>query len=168
MTADVTSQSYMSGLGCPQKGQCEYDDAFGLSDTYPQPAQAQEPGARVYTMGGGTGALPVTGSTAEAVWEDYNMLASLIENTGPNLNPVRMQAAASSLGTRGGGTTGMAERGFAANDWNWTQDVEVGYWNKTQTSRYNGQPGSFLPVEGTRFTGTFPALSEPPVPVNRP
>ena len=168
MTADVTSQSYMSGLGCPQQGKCEYDDAFGLTGEYPQPNQAQEPGARIYTLGGGTGALPVTGLTAQAVWEDYNMLASLIENTGPDLNPTRMQAAAPSMGTRGGGTTGFAEVGFAANDWNWTQDVEVGYWDKNHTSSYNGQPGSFLPIEGTRFTGSFPTLSEPPIPVNRP
>ena len=168
MTADVTSQSYMSGLGCPQKGQCEYDDAFGLSATYPQPDQAQEPGARIYVLGGGSGALPVTGLTAQAVWEDYNMLASLIENVGPTLNPTRMQAAAPSMGTRGGGSSGFAEYGFATNDWNWVQDVEVGYWDKNHTSTYNGQAGSFLPIEGTRFTGSFPSLSEPPVPVNRP
>ncbi|HUZ44128.1 MAG TPA: hypothetical protein VMU63_06955 [Acidimicrobiales bacterium] len=169
MTNDVTSQSYMSGLGCPQQGKCEYDDAFGLGATYhPQPAGAQEAGARIYTIGGGTGSLPVTGLTAEAVWQDYNMLASLIENTGPSLNPARMRAAAPSLGVRGGGSTGYAEVGFAAGDWNWTQDVEVVYWDKTRTSTYNGLAGTFVPIEGGRFTGTFPTLGEPPVPTNRP
>lgn len=168
MTSDVTSQSYMSGLACPQQGKCEYDDAFGLSADYPQPPQSKEAGAIIYTDGGGSGSLPVTPLTATGVWEDYNMLASLIENTGPDLNPSRMQAAAPSLGQRGGGTTGMAEVGFAAGDWDWTQDVEVAYWDKTKTSSYNGDAGTFVPVEGTRFNGSFPTLSEPPIPVSRP
>ncbi|MHB1911675.1 MAG: hypothetical protein ACYCTI_06425 [Acidimicrobiales bacterium] len=167
MTTDATSQSYMSGLACPQPGSCEYDNAFGLSDVYPYPAGPQMPGPKIYAAGGGTN-LPVTAITATSVWENYNMMASLIENTGPSLNPARMQAAAPSMGLRGGGTSGIAEVGFRPGEYNWTRDVEAVYWDKTKTSPYNGKAGSMVPIEGTRFTTNFPTLSEPPVPVHRP
>ena len=163
MTTDQTSQSYMSGLGCPTKP-CEYADAFGLSSSYPYPNQNQMPGVKVYAAGGGSG-LPVTPLTANNLWEDWNMMASLIENTGPDLNPARMQSAAPSMGTRGGGTSGYAEVGFGPGDWSWVQDVEVAYWSPNKVSQYDGQPGTMVPIEGTRFgTASFPVLGNPPIP----
>jgi len=167
LSSDSTSQSYMSGLACPQKNSCAYDDAFGLSDLYPEPAAAALAGSKVFQAGGGT-SLPVSADFTTTVWENYNMLASLIENTGPDLTPSRMQAAAPSLGVRGGGASGLPEVGFAPGDYNWTQDAEVAYWDKARTSSYNGAAGTMVPVEGTRFTGSFPSLNEPPIPTNRP
>lgn len=168
MTNDVTSQSYESGLGCPDKNPCEYDDAFGLSDVYPQPSQSDMPGVKIFAAGGGKSLNGVTGLTANTVWTNYNMLASLIENTGPDLTPARMAAAAPSMGMRGGGTTGYAQLGFLQGVYSWGRDVEVAYWDKTKTSSYNGAPGTFVPIEGSRFSGSFPTMSEPPIPSNRP
>ncbi|HUZ44124.1 MAG TPA: hypothetical protein VMU63_06935 [Acidimicrobiales bacterium] len=167
LSSDATSQSYMSGLACPQKNKCAYDDAFGLSDLYPEPAEDQLAGYKVFRAGGGS-TLPLSADFATTVWENYNMLASLIENAGPDLSPARMQGAAPSLGVRGGGASGLPEFGFAPGDYNWTQDVEVAYWDKTRTSAYDGGAGTMVPIEGTRFTSDFPTLQDPPVPTNRP
>ena len=162
MTSDQTSQSYMSGLGCPNKP-CEYADAFGLSAYWPYPNQSQTAGAKVYAAGGGSN-MPVTPLTAIGLWEDWNMMVSLIENTGPTLTPARMQATAPSMGTRGGGTSGYTLTGFGSHNWTWSQDVEVAYWSPNKTSQFDGSPGTMVPIEGTRFTGSFPVVSEPPVP----
>ena len=91
-----------------------------------------------------------------------------IENTGPDLTPQRMAAVAPTMGTIGGGTTGHYEVGFRPGGFSWTQDCEVVYWDPNRVSSYNGQPGTYVPIEGSRFqTGQFPRLPEPPVPATR-
>jgi hypothetical protein len=174
MTYDSSSQNYEAGsnnsssLACPTPSVgCEYNDAFGLSAYGPQEPQNNNAGTRTFKLGGGT-SLPITGIEANIVWESYNMMASLIENTGPDLTPARMQAAAPSMGMIGGGTTGHAMVGFAAGNYNWTQDAEVAYWDPARASSYNGQPGTMVPIEGTRFLpGQYPKMAEPPVPATR-
>ena len=163
MTTDQTSQSYMSGLGCPTKP-CEFADAFGLSAYWPYPNQNQTAGVKVFQAGSPGTSLPVTPLTALGIWEDWNMMASAIENAGPALTPARMQAAAPSMGTRGGGSSGYALTGFAQHNWTWVQDVEVTYWSPNKTSQFNGSAGTMVPIEGARFTGNFPVLNEPPIP----
>ncbi|HEX5268622.1 MAG TPA: hypothetical protein VFW24_17795, partial [Acidimicrobiales bacterium] len=161
MTTDQTSQSYMSGLGCPNKP-CEYSNAFGLSSAWPYPAQSQSAGAKVFAAGAKGGSLPVTPLTAIGLWEDWNMMASLIENTGPSLDPTRMMAASGSMGTRGGGP--YATTGLGSGDHTWVQDAELVYWSPTKTSQWNGSPGTMVPIEGTRFSTNFPTLQSPPIP----
>ena len=163
MSSDQTSQSYMSGLGCPNQP-CEYADAFGLSSNWPYPEQNQSAGAKVFAAGANGAALPVTPLTAIGLWEDWNMMASLIENTGPTLTPARMMAAAPSMGTRGGGASGYATVGFAPGNHTWVQDVELVYWSPNKTSRWNGKPGTMVPIEGSRFSTNFPTVNEPPIP----
>ncbi len=85
---------------------------------------------------------------ATGVWERWNMLASLIENTGPDLTPARMAAAAPSMGTIGGGTTGHAEVGFSKGSYNWTIDAAVVYWSKNTPSPYDKKPGTFVEHRG--------------------
>ncbi len=78
---------------------------------------------------------------ASGAWELWNMLASLIENTGPDLTPARMAAAAPAMGTIGGGKTGHFEVGFSKGSYDWTIDSAVVYWGKNTPSPYNDQPG---------------------------
>ena len=174
MTLDSASQNYEAGpnnsssLACPTPSVgCEYNDAFGLSAFAPQAPENNNAGTRTFKLGGG-GTLPITGAEADQLWQNYNMIASLIENTGPDLTPARMQAAAPSMGTIGGGTTGHSMVGFARGDYNWTQDAEVVYWDPARDSSYNGLPGTMVPIEGHRFLpNQYPTMSEPPVPATR-
>jgi hypothetical protein len=100
------------------------------------------------------------------LWTELNMMASLIQNTGPILTPHRMLEAAPRLGMRGGGTTGRALRGFVPGDLTWTRDVRLVYWNRHRTSPYNGEPGTYVQAVDTRFgIGEFPDLDQPPVPL---
>jgi hypothetical protein len=175
MGYDSTGQNYEAGsndspsLPCPAPSVgCEYDNAFGLLAESPQEPQNNNAGVRTFTMGGGS-KLPISGQEADEVWSDYEMLASLIENTGPDLTPARMQAAAPSMGSIGGGTTGHYEVGFSSGNYNWTQDAEVAYWDKAVPSSYNGSPGAYIPIEGRRFLpGQYPTVASPPVPASRP
>ena len=161
MTTDQTSQSYMSGLGCPNKP-CEYANAIGLSSAWPYPKQDQSAGAKVFAAGSNGGSLPVTPLTAIGLWEDWNMMAALIENTGPTLSPARMMSASGSMGTRGGGP--YATTGLGAGNHTWVQDAELVYWSPNKTSPWNGSAGTMVPVEGTRFSTNFPTLQSPPIP----
>lgn len=174
LTYDSSAQNYEAGsnnsssLACPTPNVgCEFNNAFGLSAFAPEERQNDDAGTRTFAAGGGTN-IPISGIEADEVWNDYNLIASLIENTGPDLTPSRMQAAAASMGTIGGGTTGHYEVGISPGNYNWIQDAEVTYWDPNRASPYNGAPGTFVAIEGTRFLPSqYPKTSQPPVPANR-
>ncbi|HZT67220.1 MAG TPA: hypothetical protein VFA11_15630 [Acidimicrobiales bacterium] len=180
MDLDTAGQSYESqggkaSLGCPtpQNG-CPYDNTIGLSTVDAQEPQANDTGVRVFHAGGG-GSLPcdssgcITPITATTLWEFWNMMATLIENTGPILTPQRMQSAAPAIGARGGGSSGHVLRQFASGDWDWTQDARVVYWDNKRPSPYNGVAGTYVQIEGGNFNlGQYPTLpGGPPVPAVR-
>jgi hypothetical protein len=166
MTIDSAAQNYgpSSQVACPLGRPCEFDNAFGLGYTSPQEPQNNNAAVRVFKLGGGA-TLPVTGITAQTIWENYNEIASLIENTGPDLTPARMQTAAPSMGTIGGGSTGHYEVGFGQGDYGWIQDAEVVYWDTNRASPYNGAKGTFVTLEGSRYLpGSFPRGPLPSIP----
>lgn len=174
MGVDAVAQAYestatQSSLACstPADG-CEFDTAFGIMSSDVLASASSEAGPKVYRLGGGKGALPEQAYAATGTWELWNMLASLIENTGPDLTPARMAAAAPTMGTRGGGSTGHAEVGFPKGSYDWTIDARVAYWNKNAASPYNGKPGTFIAIEGTRFApDQFPTVQSLPIPAQR-
>jgi hypothetical protein len=175
MGNDSTGQSYegnsdgSASLGCPTPSQgCEYDVAFGLLAQGNEEPQDNDAGVRIFHAGGGQGAPPVSGTTATSVGQTFVMMASLIQNTGPNLTPANMQARAPSLGTVGGGSTGNALLGFGKDNWNWTQDARYVYFSKTKKSPYNGKPGGYVQM-GPRYNfGQYESRADgPPVPSNR-
>ena len=173
MDLDATSQNYNTGASCPTSNGCEYSLAFGLSPLSAQEPQGQDAAERVWQLEGMSGNMAsIMGSTANAdnYLKQFVMTASLIENAGPRLTPQIMQAAAPQMGFVGGGNTGHELLGFAPNDWHWTQDTRVVYWDNNVKSPYNGAAGTFCQVEGSRFNlGQFPAMSAgPPVPKTRP
>jgi len=173
MGVDPIAQNFEStaaqqSLACPQwQAGCEFDNAFGITSAASLPPPSREAGPIAYRLGGGTN-LPMQPYVATGAWELWNMLAGLIENTGPDLTPASMAAAASSMGTIGGGATGHAEVGFSKGSYNWTIDAAVVSWSKGRPSSYNGKPGTFVDIEGSRFLPqSFPKLSEPPIPKAR-
>ncbi|MBV8957533.1 MAG: hypothetical protein JO087_02095 [Actinobacteria bacterium] len=170
MDYDTTGQSYedsggQPSLGCPTPAKgCEYDLAFGLSTEGPHEPQANNEGLRVFKAGGGTDLQGITAVEATALARHYSMMANLIENTGPNLTPQNMQAQAPKMGTVGGGATGLPLLGFLPNDWQWTQDTRIVYWDKHRASSYNGKPGTYVQIQGNRFNlGQYPVLPDGPV-----
>jgi len=168
LTYDSSAQNYDGSAACaiPSLG-CEFDDAIGLSAFSPQEPQNNNAGVRTFHLGGG-GTDPTSGVTTNELWQNFEMITSLIENTGPNLTPRRMAAAASSMGTIGGGATGHYGVSFLPGGFSWTQDCEVVYWDPKRSSSYNGSSGTFVPIEGTRFLpGQFPTMTQPPVPATR-
>jgi hypothetical protein len=176
MDWDTTGQSYEAtpaspGLACPTPAQgCEFDTAFGLSSEYGQEPSANDEGLRIFKDGGGT-TLPSDFTPVNAsLWARYySMWANFIENTGPNLTAANMQARAPSLPPMGGGTTGKSLLQVSPNNWDWIQDVRVVYWDKHAKSSYNGQPGTYVQIQGPRYPlGQFPtAPNGPDIPGGR-
>ena len=166
MDTDNTGQTYMGELACPQRSRgCAFDGALGLGHGDMDVAPDQKSGVKVFKAGSNNAALPVTPLVLQLFWDAYNMFGSLVQTTGPQLDPARMAAAAPSLGSRGGGTTGYQRRAFEDGELSWTRDVRLIYWNKSKTSPYNGKQGSYVQAGGKRFDlGQFPKAQQPPVP----
>lgn len=174
MDLDSVAQTYVDkggqpNLACPKPQQgCSFDNAIGLGTADPQGPADQLAGYKVYRIGSNNAAVPngIEAPTLDIFWSNYNLLASLISNTGPILTPARMQAAAPAMGARGGGSTGHALRQFSKGSWCWIQDVRVMYFNKHKTSPYNKAAGTWVSIEGSRFNlGQFPKMKQPPAPV---
>ena len=169
MDFDSTAQTYVdkngqSTLACPDPPGCPFDNGIGLGAADAQVAPDEMAGVQIFKRYN-KGQLPVEPPTADIFWGNFNLLASLIQNTGPFLTPARMQQAAPQMGMRGGGSTGRATRGFTQNNYSWTQDVRVAYFNKNAISPYNKAKGKYISIEGGRFNlGQFPTLAQPPAP----
>ncbi|MBK5307286.1 MAG: hypothetical protein JJD92_11420 [Frankiaceae bacterium] len=171
MDFDSSGQTYVDKggeptLACPSPTRgCPFDNGIGLGSANAQVAPDKMAGVKIFKQYGGGAALPVEPPTANIFWENFNLLASLIQNTGPFLTPARMAAAAPSLGARGGGATGYALRQFLKDSYGWTLDTRVIYYNKHKVSPYNTVSGKYVQIEGSRFgLGQFPILKQPPAP----
>jgi hypothetical protein len=171
MDFDSSGQTYVdkngdATLACPTpRNGCPFDNGMGLGSADAQVAPDKMAGVKIFKAYGEGAALPVQPPTADIFWDNFNLLASLIENTGPFLTPARMAAAAPALGSRGGGTTGYSLRRFSKDNYSWTQDTRVIYFNKHKPSPYNNANGNYIQIEGRRFeVGQFPTLKQPPAP----
>ena len=74
----------------------------------------------------------------------------------------------------GGGATGEPLLGFVKQpsgdiNYNMTLDARVVYWSRNAKSSYNGNPGSYVQIEGNRYDlGAYGVLPDgPPIPANR-
>jgi hypothetical protein len=173
MDWDSIAQTYSSSdhkndsLSCPKNGNgCGWDGAIGIGSDLVQESAPNSSSVRVYKVATGSNNLPTSVANLDIFWEQYEMLATMIQSTGPTLTPARMQASAVHIPFRGGGTSGFPLRGFRNGSWCWTQDVRVAYWNANATSPYNGQKGHYVDIEGRRFAlGQYPTIKQPPAPV---
>ena len=164
MDWDSSAQTYDGSLACPNPRQgCPFDNAIGLGADGPEMAPSQMPGQKIWSLETHGQSAPVSAAVLEIFWDNYNMLGSLIENTGPDLAPKRMQELAPQMGARGGGSTGMSLRQFLPGDWCWAQDVAFMYWDHNRTSPYNGAKGHWI-VVGSRYNMSFPRVREPAAP----
>ena len=91
------------------------------------------------------------------------MMASLLQNTGPNLTPANMAARAPSLPAVGGGATGHSLLAFGPNNYFWIQDARIVYWDKKKPSSYNNKPGTYVQIQGDRVTlGRYKSMPNGP------
>jgi hypothetical protein len=127
LDTDATGQTYMDSggnpsLACPfpTRG-CSFDGAIGLGEEASTRPPDQLAGVKIFKASGKTASGGLTPLVQENFWSNYNMLASLIQVTGPNLTPATMAASAPKLGTRGGGATGFPRRAFENGEQSWTR-----------------------------------------------
>jgi len=161
MGYDNVAQAYRGSLACPKPGRgCPFDNALGIVDAPITKPMNELEGVKIFQIGSGGGSLPstVTPFTATNLARNWSMLASLMQNTGPNLTPANMGARKASLGSVGGGNTGMPTLSFPAGSWNWVQDVKLVWWNTNQNSPYNNAKGRYFSVGNRYGPGQFPVM----------
>jgi hypothetical protein len=157
MDHDTSGRSYDTTL-CPNNCH-EYENAFGLSQIATEEHIGQDVAARVWKSAGYPGAPPTRYPHAITDWEYFNMMASMIQATGPNLTPTNMEQAAWKLPAIGGGTTGRAKRSFPRGQYAWGQDMRLVYWSTTKVSSFDGKAGSYVQVDAVRHTvGTYAGM----------
>ncbi len=143
MDADAASQAYMGTLGCPNSTRpCNFEDAFGLSQLNAQEHKFKDAGQRVWNAGGGKGDAPFDSVTAE--WDYINMLASMVQAAGPNLNPKSMEAGAFRMGPRGDAAHGL--RHLSPGHYSWIQDMRPVYWSTQKISTFNDAVGTYVQI----------------------
>ena len=154
MDTDSAGQTYMGELACPppNRGTCSFDGALGLGQSEVATAPENLGGIKVFKAASKE-AMPLQPLIMEIFWQNYNMFASLLQATGPNLTPANMAASAPKLGSRGGGASGKSLRAFVNGELSWTQDVFVTYWTKNKKSPYNGEVGAFTQAYGGKRFG---------------
>ena len=165
---DPIGQSFGPGAGgqpslaCPTPARgCEFDGVVGIA-TQPVPAEPKfaDRGSRVWKAGGGAGQPPF--EAVSRTWDYLNLLATLIQQAGPQLTPESANAGMLATAATGGNAPNVAKRAIGANgNFGWTQDSVAVFWDKNRTSPYNGKPGSFIAVGGrvdpTGYHGGFSA-----------
>jgi hypothetical protein len=170
MDLDTVARQYETG-SCRNTAsgqQCEYDNAYGLSVTGTPEPESNDEGLRLWHAAGGSGNPPLGSNiSASATALQYIMWASLLEAAGPDLTPYTVRQGSYSLGRIGGGTTGHPLLQFAPGDYQWIQDARIVYWDKHARSPYDGQAGTYVQIEGSRFNlGQYPVeRGGPPIPM---
>jgi hypothetical protein len=153
LDTDATGQTYMADFACPPPGsECSFDGALGLGQSDAAAPPDKLAGIQVYKAASKS-AVPLAPLIMDIFWQNYNMFASLIQATGPNLTPANMAASAPKLGSRGGGNSGESRRAFENGELSWTRDVYAVYWNKNKTSPFNGKKGGFVQAYGGKRFG---------------
>ncbi len=153
MDTDSAGQTYEGDTACPPPDNgCSFDGALGLGMSEKSTAPENLGGVKVFKASS-TSTTTLQPLILEIFWQNYNMFASLLQTTGPNLTPANMAASAPRLGSRGGGTTGFSRRAFENGELSWTQDAFVTYFNKKKKSPYNGVTGAFVQAYGGKRFG---------------
>jgi len=162
MGQDASAQPYDATFSCPSGNSstpCAFDDALGVTNGDTPEDQNNDPGTRIWHLGGGSGALPsdsqgdqLSGILASELAQQWVMMSTLIENAGPRLDPWSMQKLALQIPAVSGGDHPTLQ--FSADDWHWTRSVRVVWWDPHRPSPYNKQPGTWVtwPSKGTWFT----------------
>lgn len=164
MGDDVVAQTYDASFSCPSQpsgpgggGQCAADSLAGLTVAEPQEPQNNDPGIRIWRMYEGSKPMPsdpqtgsvYSGVTSTSVLLQYVMMASLIENAGPQLDPWSMQKRAPGIPAIGGGDHPLLQ--FSSGNWQWIQTVRLAYWDHWRQSGYNGVKGTWVNAGGQTY-----------------
>jgi hypothetical protein len=148
----------------------QWKNAFGLSHlTNPLPF-AKSDAAIVYKGGGGTYDDSHPTHNQNLPWAYFNLMATGIQQAGPNLTPANFERGLLSTPPSGGwaATKGRADVTlvkFAPGDYTAISDAREVYWDSQAISSIDGKPGAYVSFNGGRryANGEWPA-GEPALP----
>lgn len=165
MDVDSAAQEYDSTLG--EKDQ--FENAFGLAQQNNQLGEFENTAARIWQRTGHNGKA----YNANTDWNYYGMVANLVQMAGPDLNPFNVERGSVRLGAIAPGNNqneNFHQRSFdpANGDYTWISTMREVYWSTENTSEFNGEPGTYVSLNGGRWftAGQYPRglLELPPKP----
>jgi len=178
-TNNMTRNAYFPEFLLPGSGLLDYDKlgrlydrqqmahAFGPSHLN-QPVDHSESDASIaWNEAGNSGDAC---GACNLPWTYYQLLGAMLQSAGPNLTPATVEQGMLNLPDRGG----WAESGgdprrplsrYGVGDYTGISDMREVYWDANATSRLDGRPGAYVPMnDGTRYEhGQIPAGLDVPV-----
>lgn len=163
MDSDAAARQYDTLFPGDPSCRCNnvYVNAFGLSQIEAQEPFGKDVFSRVWKAS--QGGLPPCRScddpntppykAASQKWEYYSMLATLIQQSGPNLQPKTTAVGAGLTPPRGTGAARQRSTNPSKGDYTWTDNMRQVYWSPTRPSSFDGKAGSYVDLfPGRRFS----------------
>jgi hypothetical protein len=133
--------------------QAQWAHAFGPSQLATPVPFEQSDATKVWRAAGNQGQPCASCNLLTGYWM---LIGSLIQEAGPNLNPLTVERGlVGTRSSRGGwaetkGNPGVYLIKFGPNDYNAISDFREVYWDATATSKIDGNRGAYVDVNGGR------------------
>jgi hypothetical protein len=161
LTTGLTNQNYYPEHILPGLGLLDYDllgqlydkqqwqHAFGPSQLPTFGSLDDTDQARVWRLQGNSG-HPCGNNGCGLLWAWQSGIALMLQQTGPNLNPLTFeQGVLGNLPPTGGSGRSQLMQ-FGAGDYTGVSDEKEVYWDPTVTTPTDGSKGAYVPVNGDR------------------
>ena len=120
-------------------------NAFGISDLGNSVPFASTDAVKAYNDAGFSGQPDGTENTN---WSYYNLMATSFQEAGPKPTPQGIESGMFNLAGIGGDPIHPLELYGHPNDFTGIRDAREVFWCNTAVSPINGQPGTYIPVDG--------------------
>ncbi len=157
MDHDSAAQAYDNTL--PPFG-TQFHNAFGLAQ---RPYQEPENATMAHRVWADTGRSGGPHPSLDfTIWDHVGMVAFMLQSAGPNLNPQTVEQGAFRAGAIAPGNNqnqDFNQRSFSPGDYTWQDTLREIYWSTEQTSRRNGEQGTYVSLNNGRWyeKGQFPS-----------
>lgn len=148
----------------------QWAHAFGPSHLGLYRHRSESDSSRVWRAGGREGNAC---ASCDLNTSYFTMIAAMIQNAGPNLNPSTVEQGTLNDPPRGGwaatgGDPTVVLSAFGREDYTLLSDFKEVYWREEAISRIDGNPGAYVAMyEGQRWRlGDLPSVFEVPQPAS--
>ena len=133
--------------------QDQWSRAFGPSTLAEAPPLGENDADAMWEAAGRDGECVICRENPLTI-ENYRLVGHLLQAGGADLNPGTVERGAFEYGARGGwaetGDPGIDLRELGPDNYAWGQDMREVYWDPDAISTYDGEPGTYVPVDGGR------------------
>lgn len=160
LTQGMTQNTYFPEHLMPGLGLLDFDKlgrlydpaqwthAFGPSHLTNAIPHEQSDATKIWRAAGNSGTPCQSCNLVTGYWV---MIATMLQQAGPTLNPLTVERGLVGAGyARGGGDATQSLVKFGSNDYTAISDFREVYWDATARSAIDGGTGAYVPVDGGR------------------